>query len=62
MVRRKEAHQEPDCLSCWWYPTCENAAAGSFCTEWTSDDPEKRRTGEDPNVKWRRGEGEGYDG
>ena len=49
-------HQGPDidCCVCTYRPTCDRAAAGSFCTRFRSKAVDPKGT--DPNELWAKGE------
>lgn len=46
---------EPGCETCIYREDCPDAQWSTFCTEWRSKVPEP--VGEDPNARWRRGDG-----
>lgn len=45
---------DPDCGTCALRKGCAAAMEGTFCTRWTSKEPEKREP--DPNRAWETGE------
>ena len=45
----------PDCANCIRKDTCPNAKAGTFCTAFASQTPD-RKPAEDPNNRWRAGD------